>query len=73
MARAPSQEAPGHDECPKRRDRLPALPDAVAVWPTHGAGSFCSAPAGGERTTTIGRERAANPYLTGLGAPSRGL
>jgi rhodanese-related sulfurtransferase len=38
----------------------------LPVYPTHGAGSFCSAPAGAERTTTIGRERAANPLL---GAP----
>jgi glyoxylase-like metal-dependent hydrolase (beta-lactamase superfamily II)/rhodanese-related sulfurtransferase len=39
------------------------LPDDLAVYPTHGAGSFCSAPAGGERTTTIGREKASNPLL----------
>ncbi len=43
--------------------RLLTLPDAVAVWPTHGAGSFCSAPPGAERTSTIGRERATNPLL----------
>lgn len=43
--------------------RLLELPDAVAVWPTHGAGSFCAAPAGAERTSTIGTERAANPLL----------
>ncbi len=34
--------------------RLLALPDATPVYPTHGAGSFCSAPPGAERTTTIG-------------------
>ena len=39
------------------------LPDELTVYPTHGAGSFCSAPAGGERVTTIGREKAANPLL----------
>jgi hydroxyacylglutathione hydrolase len=45
--------------------RLATLPDATAVYPTHGAGSFCSVPSGAERTTitTIGRERAANPLL----------
>ncbi|MQA01996.1 MAG: MBL fold metallo-hydrolase [Streptosporangiales bacterium] len=43
--------------------RLATLPDDVAVWPTHGAGSFCSAPPGVERTSTIGRERATNPLL----------
>jgi hydroxyacylglutathione hydrolase len=43
--------------------RLLALPDATPVYPTHGAGSFCSAPPGAERTSTIGREKAANPLL----------
>ncbi|MGH3859060.1 MBL fold metallo-hydrolase [Actinokineospora sp.] len=43
--------------------RLAELPDDVAVWPTHGAGSFCSAPPGAERTSTIGREKATNPLL----------
>ncbi len=45
------------------RDRLFTLPDDLPVLPTHGAGSFCSAAPGGERTTTIGREKAANPLL----------
>jgi glyoxylase-like metal-dependent hydrolase (beta-lactamase superfamily II)/rhodanese-related sulfurtransferase len=45
------------------RDRIMTLPDDLAVYPTHGAGSFCSAPGGGDRTTTIGRERATNPLL----------
>ncbi|HVT21128.1 MAG TPA: MBL fold metallo-hydrolase [Mycobacteriales bacterium] len=43
--------------------RLMALPDDVAVWPTHGAGSFCAAPPEAERTSTIGRQRATNPLL----------
>ena len=43
--------------------RLATLPDATPVYPTHGAGSFCSAPPSAERTTTIGREKAANPLL----------
>src|SRR5215467_12123757 len=43
--------------------RLAALPDATPVWPTHGAGSFCSAPPGAARVTTIGAEKAANPLL----------
>jgi glyoxylase-like metal-dependent hydrolase (beta-lactamase superfamily II)/rhodanese-related sulfurtransferase len=43
--------------------RLAALPDATAVWPTHGAGSFCSAPSGAARSSTIGTERATNPLL----------
>lgn len=44
-------------------ERILTLPDEVPVYPTHGAGSFCSAPAGSARTTTVGRERAANPLL----------
>jgi len=43
--------------------RLLQLPDDLAVYPTHGAGSFCSAPVGGERTTTIGAERRHNRLL----------
>jgi hydroxyacylglutathione hydrolase len=43
--------------------RLAQLDDEVAVWPTHGAGSFCSAPPGAERTSTIGAERATNTLL----------
>ncbi len=44
-------------------ERILSLPDDLPVYPTHGAGSFCAAPVGGERTTTIGRERRANPLL----------
>ncbi|MFC4463560.1 rhodanese-like domain-containing protein [Streptomyces xiangluensis] len=43
--------------------RLAELPDATAVWPTHGAGSFCSAPPSAERTTTIGAQKQANALL----------
>lgn len=44
--------------------RLAALPDEVAVLPTHGPGSFCGAgPAPGNRTSTIGEERRTNPAL----------
>lgn len=45
------------------RAEILTLPDDLAVYPTHGAGSFCSAPAGSARTTTIGVERATNPLL----------
>ena len=43
--------------------RLMGLPDHTAVWPTHGAGSFCSSPPGSERTSTVGQERATNSLL----------
>ncbi|PVZ60900.1 MBL fold metallo-hydrolase [Arthrobacter sp. H-02-3] len=41
--------------------RLMEFPDTTPVWPTHGAGSFCSAGGSGDRVTTIGAERATNP------------
>ena len=44
-------------------ERLLTLSDDLLVYPTHGAGSFCSAGPTGERTTTIGRERDSNPLL----------
>jgi hydroxyacylglutathione hydrolase len=47
--------------------RLLTLPDVTPVYPTHGAGSFCSAPPGADRTTTIGRERTGNPLLAAAG------
>lgn len=40
--------------------KLLQLPDEVNVFPTHGAGSFCIAPASSERTSTIGKERKTN-------------
>src|SRR5262249_46719270 len=43
--------------------RLAALPGEVQVWPTHGAGSFCSAPPGAERTSTIATALATHPLL----------
>jgi glyoxylase-like metal-dependent hydrolase (beta-lactamase superfamily II)/rhodanese-related sulfurtransferase len=45
------------------RQQLLSLPDDLPVYPTHGAGSFCSVAPGGERVTTIGRERSSNPLL----------
>ena len=40
--------------------RFDDLPDDLAVCPTHGAGSFCSAPGSSQRITTLGHERATN-------------
>ena len=43
---------------------LAALPDDVAVLPTHGTGSFCAAgPTDAARTSTIGTERFHNPLF----------
>ncbi len=44
--------------------RFDHLPDDLAVYPTHGAGSFCGAPGASERTTTLGAERAGNPLFS---------
>ena len=43
--------------------RFEALPDDLAVYPTHGAGSFCSAPGSSQRTTSLGQERVTNPLF----------
>jgi hydroxyacylglutathione hydrolase len=40
------------------------LDDAVTVYPTHGAGSFCTAAPGSARITTIGQERRNNALLS---------
>ena len=40
------------------------LPDPVAVYPTHGFGSFCSATPTSGSSSTIGAERASNIALT---------
>jgi hydroxyacylglutathione hydrolase len=44
-------------------NRLAALPDDVGLYPTHGAGSFCTANLAGPSTSTIGQERVGNPLL----------
>jgi glyoxylase-like metal-dependent hydrolase (beta-lactamase superfamily II)/rhodanese-related sulfurtransferase len=43
--------------------RLKTLPDATVVLPAHGAGSLCGAHLSPDTTSTIGREKATNPYL----------
>ena len=45
------------------RSAFSALPDQTLLYPTHGGGSFCSAGDAGDRTSTLGRERADNPAL----------
>jgi len=44
--------------------RFDQLPDDLPVYPTHGAGSFCSAPGASQRTSTLGHERGTNPLFT---------
>ncbi len=44
--------------------RLADLPGAVALYPTHGEGSFCAASNAGKYTSTIGEEVESNPLLS---------
>lgn len=43
--------------------RLASLPDRVDLYPTHGAGSFCTASVAETTTSTIGAEKHSNPVL----------
>jgi hydroxyacylglutathione hydrolase len=49
-------------------DRILSLPDDLPVYPTHGAGSFCTAATNTARVTTIGQERR-NSRLLQLDSP----
>ncbi|HMK34296.1 MAG TPA: rhodanese-like domain-containing protein [Desulfomonilaceae bacterium] len=44
-------------------DKLSKLPDNVMIFPAHGAGSLCGARLSDEPKSTIGQEKASNPYL----------
>lgn len=44
-------------------NRIAALPDAVGLFPTHGAGSFCSTTRAGGVSSSIGIEKISNPAL----------
>jgi glyoxylase-like metal-dependent hydrolase (beta-lactamase superfamily II)/rhodanese-related sulfurtransferase len=47
--------------------RIAELPDEIVLLPTHGAGSFCATtPPGGQRTSSLGTERLANPAMTAV-------
>ena len=52
-----------HDLYHTIHKKIALLPDDVVVYPTHGAGSFCNTTSSGARFTTIGQERASNPFL----------
>jgi glyoxylase-like metal-dependent hydrolase (beta-lactamase superfamily II)/rhodanese-related sulfurtransferase len=49
------------------KDKLAKLEDGVIVLPAHGAGSLCGAHLRDEPSSTIGTERATNPYLQHAG------
>jgi hydroxyacylglutathione hydrolase len=45
------------------REKLAGLPDAMEVYPGHGAGSMCGAGMSSRPFSTLGAERVSNPYL----------
>ncbi|HEX4443116.1 MAG TPA: MBL fold metallo-hydrolase [Galbitalea sp.] len=49
-----------HEQFDTIQAKLMALPDAVRVFPAHGAGSACGKNISEDRDSTIGRERATN-------------
>jgi hydroxyacylglutathione hydrolase len=44
-------------------ERIAGLPDALKVYPGHGAGSLCGAGMSDRPESTLGEERATNPYF----------
>lgn len=44
-------------------NRLAALPDSVGLFPTHGAGSFCTTSSASQHSSTIGDEKKTSPVL----------
>ena len=43
---------------------IAGLPDGLEVFPAHGAGSLCGSGMGDQQHTTLGYERAVNPFFT---------
>ncbi len=50
------------------REKVLTLADYIAVFPTHGGGSACSATVAGSRWTTLGFERRHNPVARAAGS-----
>ncbi|NIR44367.1 MAG: MBL fold metallo-hydrolase [Gemmatimonadetes bacterium] len=48
------------------REKINSLPDGLEVHPAHGAGSMCGSGMSGRASSTLGYERATNPYLQDL-------
>jgi glyoxylase-like metal-dependent hydrolase (beta-lactamase superfamily II) len=46
------------------RSAFTSLGDETLLYPTHGVGSFCSAGASGERTSTLGEQRSQNSLFS---------
>ncbi|HEV8564230.1 MAG TPA: MBL fold metallo-hydrolase [Actinomycetota bacterium] len=52
------------DEFRTLHEAFRSLPDESPLFPTHGGGSFCSAGAEKQHTSTLGEERSTNPLLS---------
>ncbi len=60
----PERAVPLAHEMFRALRRFDELSDEVVVYPTHGAGSFCSAPGASQRTSTMRHERDTNPLFS---------
>jgi hydroxyacylglutathione hydrolase len=52
-----------HDLYRSVSQRIASLPDALEIYPGHGAGSLCGSGMGAHSQTTLGYERANNPFF----------
>ncbi len=57
-----------HEQYDTIQRRFMSLPDAVRVFPAHGAGSSCGKNISQDRESTIGRERTTNPACQPMSA-----
>ncbi len=58
-----AKTALAHDLYRSLHDRIAALPDSLEIHPGHGAGSLCGAGMGERAESTLGYERATNPFF----------
>ena len=65
------EEKLAHDAYDTLRDKVLSLADYVAVFPTHGGGSACTASVAGSRWTTLGFERRHNDVARAAGGDFR--
>jgi hydroxyacylglutathione hydrolase len=52
-----------HELYRSAHQRIASLPDGVAIYPAHGAGSLCGSNLSDQKQSTLGYERMTNPYL----------
>jgi hydroxyacylglutathione hydrolase len=52
-----------HELYRSAHQRIASVPDGVAIYPAHGAGSMCGSGLSDQKQSTLGYERMTNPYL----------